>query len=85
MNEYVVYKSVDQLLAPEWLDITDAPKSLFKCIVIFEETFSNNMPVFGIGWMHPTGFKSDAEVFNRFTPIKFIPLYQEHENQSEQL
>ena len=71
--------SAIELLESGQIDIADAPKELFKCIVMFKETLTNNRPLLGIGWMHPTGhFESDAKFFDKFTPIKFIQLYSDN-------
>lgn len=71
--------SAIELLESGWIDINDAPRELFKCIVMFRETFTNNRSILGIGWMHSSGkFESDAQVFNKFTPVKFIPLYSDN-------
>ena len=52
-----------ELLESGWINIDDAPKGLFKCIVMFRQTFSYDKPMLGIGWMHEGRFKPDDAAF----------------------
>ena len=78
MNDQIVFKTAQQLLASDWLDMDEAVGTLLKCIVMFKEKMPSGKPYMAIGWMHEDGrFEPDSNRHRSLTPERFIPLYDE--------
>lgn len=75
-------KTVFDVCATEWLDITEAPDYFsFRCLIKFKEhgLSGSSCPYISTGtwWHRDMLFTIDMPEYRKFTPIAFIPLYDQ--------
>ena len=78
----MIIKTVSDVCAKEWLDITEAPNYYsFRCLIKFQEhgISGPSQPYVSTGyWWHKgKSFIADSEEYGDLTPISFIPLYDQ--------
>lgn len=80
INDQIVFKTVMDVCATEWLDISEAPDYYtFRCLIKFKEhgLSGPTCPYVctGTWWHRDKCFTIDAKEYREFTIDKFIPLY----------
>lgn len=78
----MIIKTVLDVCATEWLDITEVPDYYsFRCLIKFKENGLKgpSCPYISTGtwWHRDMEFSIDMEEHRHLTPVAFIPLYDQ--------